>query len=212
MVLIVKLYEESEVAEHMMIEGFRWSIGLVSRVLVRTIVEGSTAVMQAIHLDDALHLQRALSDAPRSERSTWQLGVRVGSQSISPLFWALRTGAQTTARAMIEDVLTIRADRDRYYYGADELFHLQPDIVEDVLNEAPNLTETLLKGLIWRSHKTENGQRPVIYYLKHLLQDMDEANSLSRALISLVKFKHPKIITHPILTFTLDMPLHSKNL
>ena len=27
-----------------------------------------------------------------------------------------------TAEFMIKDVLTIRADRDHYYYGADELF------------------------------------------------------------------------------------------
>ena len=78
--------------EHMMIEGFRWSIALTARVLVRTIMDGSTAVMQAIHFDDSKRLRRALLDAPRDQRCIWQLAVQVGSQSISPLFWALRTG------------------------------------------------------------------------------------------------------------------------
>eukprot|EP00913_Durusdinium_trenchii_P003418 g3165.t1 len=66
--------------EHMMIEGFRWSIGLTARVLVRTIMDGSTAVMQAIHFDDSKRLRRALADAPRVERFVWQLAVQVGSQ------------------------------------------------------------------------------------------------------------------------------------
>ena len=30
---------------------------------------------------------------------------------------------------MIQDVLTIRADRDNYYYGVNDLFRLQPDVV-----------------------------------------------------------------------------------
>ena len=83
---------EKDVPEHMMIEGFRWSIALTARVLVRTIMDGSTAVMQAIHFDDAKRLRRALLDAPRNQRCIWQLAVEVGSQSISPLYWALRRG------------------------------------------------------------------------------------------------------------------------
>ena len=40
----------------------RWSLGLVARVLMRTIVEGSTSVMQAIHADKANGLLKALLD------------------------------------------------------------------------------------------------------------------------------------------------------
>ena len=196
---------EKDVREHMMIEGFRWSIGLTARVLVRTIMDGSTAVMQGIHLDDPRRLRRALLDAPRVERFVWQLAVMVGSQSISPLFWALRSGAHATAKTMIEDILTIRADRDHYYFGVDEMFQFQPNIADNILREAPFLAETLLDGLIWRSHKSKDNLRPVIYYLKHLLQDMDETQMLSRALISYVRFNHPQTIMHPILTFSLDL-------
>lgn len=196
---------EKDVPEHMMIEGFRWSIALTARVLVRTIMDGSTAVMQAIHFDDAKRLRRALLDAPRNQRCIWQLAVEVGSQSISPLYWALRSGSHATAKAMIQDVLTIRADRDNYYYGADELFKYQPNIADNILKEAPFLANTLLEGLIWRSHKSQDNLRPVIYYVKHLLQDMDEKQMLSRGLISYVRFNHPQTIMHPILTFTLDL-------
>lgn len=33
----------------------------------------------------------------------------------------------------------------------------QPDIADNVLREAPFLAETLLDGLIWRSHKSQDG-------------------------------------------------------
>lgn len=197
--------QEKDMHEHMMLEGFRWSIGLTARVLVRTIMDGSTAVMQAIHFDDSRRLRRALQDAPRVERSVWQLAVQVGSQSISPLFWALRSGAHAAAKTMIEDVLTIRADRDNYYFGADQLFKYQPNIADNILREAPFLADTLLNGLIWRSHKSQDNLRPVIYYLKHMMQDMDEEKMLSRALISYVRFDHPQTIMHPILAFSLDL-------
>eukprot|EP00435_Cladocopium_sp_Y103_P073414 s85_g43.t1 len=134
-------------ASDIMLEGFRWSIGLVSRVLMRTITEGSTAVMQSINADDAALLTKSLNEAPRAERSNLLLRVTVGSQCISPLFWALRSGAHTAAKTMLEDMLTIRADRDRYYYGVDDIFRLQPDVVEDILLEAPLLAVTLLNGL-----------------------------------------------------------------
>eukprot|EP00435_Cladocopium_sp_Y103_P003451 s1476_g1.t1 len=181
--------QEKDIREHMMIEGFRWSIGLTARVLVRTIMDGSTAVMQAIHLDNPTRLRRALLDAPRSERFVWQLAVMVGSQSISPLFWALRNRRVMKVSWMVAKSCT------RY----------QPNIADNILREAPFLAETLLDGLIWRSHKSQDNLRPVIYYLKHLLQDMDETQMLSRGLISYVRFNHPQTIMHPILTFSLDL-------
>jgi len=192
-------------ASDLMLEGFRWSIGLVSRVLMRTITEGSTAVMQSINQDNAELLTKSLREAPRGERSNLLLRVTVGSQCISPLYWALRSGAHTAAKTMIEDMLQIRADRDRYYYGVDDIFRLQPDVVEDILLEAPLLAKTLLDGLIWRSHKTKDGMRPVIYYLEHLVRDMDETKTFSRALISFVKYNNPKTIMHPMLVFVLEI-------
>ena len=36
-----------------------------------------------------------------------------------------------------------------------KLWRLQPDVAEHILREAPVLAETMLDGLIWRSHKTK---------------------------------------------------------
>ena len=43
----------------------------------------------------------------------WALILQVGTQQISPLSWAIESGSLEAARAMIQDLLTIRADRDR---------------------------------------------------------------------------------------------------
>ncbi len=58
------------------------------------------------------------------------MNIRVGTESISPLLWAVETNALGTARAILADLLAIRADRVAYYYGMDALFDRHPDIVE----------------------------------------------------------------------------------
>ena len=197
--------EDFNIPDKMMLDGFRWSLGLVARILMRTITEGSTSVMQAISHDDHKQITKALADAPRFDRIRWQLRVRVGTQTISPLHYALRSGSHQSARKMIADVLTIRADRQRYYYGMDELFKYQPDVAEHVCSEAPFLAMDLLEGLVWRSHKSHDGMRSVIYYLKYLVQDTEEDSTLSRALKTFINFKNAKIIQHPIMVYTTDM-------
>ena len=47
------------------------------------------------------------------------LNIQVGTQSISPLIWSIEIGSLDAAKAIIQDLLTIRADRERYYYGMD---------------------------------------------------------------------------------------------
>ncbi|CAE7500497.1 unnamed protein product [Symbiodinium natans] len=197
--------EDFNVPDKMMLDGFRWSLGLVARILMRTITEGSTSVMQAINYDDQRQITKALNDAPRFDRVRWQLRVRVGTQTISPLHYALRSGSHRSAKKMIQDVLTIRADRQRYYYGVDELFNYQPDCAEHVCSEAPFLAMEMLEGLVWRSHKSHDGMRSVIYYLEHLLQDTEEDSTLSRSMKTFISFKNAKIIQHPIIVFTTDL-------
>eukprot|EP00971_Amphidinium_carterae_P056945 1126016-Amphidinium_carterae.1 len=134
-------------------EAYRWALNLVSKILVRVIREGSTVVMKAINSNSTSQLKRALSTAPRSQRATQVLDVQVGGECISPLFVAIHTGSLEVADAIIKDLLTIRADRDRYYYGADELFKRHHDIVKVLCEEAVMLLPTLMDGLIWRSHR-----------------------------------------------------------
>jgi hypothetical protein len=184
------------------VESFRWSLGLVSKMLVRTITEGSTIVMKAINTNSVKALRKAISCAPRGERAQWMLLVQVGTQSISPLAWSIESGALEAALAIIQDLLTIRADRDRYYYGMDQLFQRHPDIILKICTEAPVLLSKLLDGLVWRSRTTDAGQRRVNYYFKHLL--MNEEGKFSPTLSWIAKTKDPKIVCHPLIVLLSD--------
>merc|ERR1719436_19097 len=168
-VQVVRMLTNDDVAE----EAFRWSLSLISRILTRVINEGSTIVMKAINTNSGKQLKRAVGCAPRGKRALWMLNIQVGTQSISPLMWAIETGSLEAAKGIIQDLLTIRADRDRYYYGMDTMFERHDDIIKRLCLDAPALLPVLLDGLIWRSRVTENGQRRVNYYIKHLLIDAE---------------------------------------
>jgi len=185
------------------VEAFRWSLGLIANVLCRTITEGSTIVMTSINANSQRLFRKAISCAPRGERAQWMLLVQVGTQNISPLAWAIESGAFEAATAIIKDLLTIRADRDRYYFGVDDLFKRHPDIVNNLCQNAMNILPTLLDGLIWRSRLTEAGFRRVNYFVKHLL--LDEEGDFSQTLSWITKAKDPIIVRHPVIVMVADM-------
>jgi hemoglobin-like flavoprotein len=193
---------QGNTSDSLAIEAFRWSLGLVAKMLVRTIQEGSTIVMKAINSNSTKLLKKAVGCAPRGERSAWLLIVQVGTQSISPLAWSVESGALEAAHSIIQDLLTFRADRDRYYYGMDDLFARHPDIIRTLTTDAPTLVPVLLDGLIWRARTTENGLRRANYYIRHLLCDAEGKFSPTLAWIS--KTKDPRLVTHPIIVLLSD--------
>jgi len=198
-VQVVRMLSDDDAAE----EAFRWSLSLISRILTRVINEGSTIVMKAINANSAKQVKKAVGCAPRGKRTLWMLNVQVGTQSISPLMWAIETGSLEAAKAIIVDLLTIRADRDRYYYGMDTMFERHSDLVKRLCLDAPALLPTMLDGLIWRSRVTENGQRRVNYYIKHFIVDSD--GGFSKATEVMTENNDPKIVCHPVVSMVTDM-------
>jgi hemoglobin-like flavoprotein len=198
-VQVIRTLTDDDVAE----EAFRWSLSLISRVLVRVITEGSTIVMKAINSNSAKQLKKAVACAPRGKRALWVLNIQVGTQSISPFLWAIETGSLEAARAIIQDLLTIRADRDRYYYGMDTMFERHYDIIHRLCGDAPALLPVLLDGLVWRSRATESGMRRVNYYIKHLLVDLD--GNFSKTIEWTTDNGDPKLVCHPVLAMVTDM-------
>jgi len=185
------------------VESFRWSLGLISKMLVRTINEGSTIVMKAINQNSKKLLQKAIGNAPRCERFNWMLLVQVGTQKISPLAWSVESGNFESASSIIADLLTFRADRDKYYYGMEDLFARHPNIIKSLCDQAPELVRKLLDGLIWRSRLTEHAQRRVNYYVKHLIVD-PEGNS-SQTLSWIADTTDPKLVCHPVIVLVTDL-------
>jgi len=183
------------VVDQTALQAFSWSLGIIAQMLVHTVTEGSTIVMKAINNNSHSQLQSTVNSAPRGDRFNWVLIVKVGTQDISPLRWAIESGSLSAAKAIIEDLLTIRADRERYYYGVDALFLRHPDIVPIICSEAPLILGTFLEGLVWRSRLTKDGLRRVNYYVKNLV--IDAHGHFSGALQALVRLGDPKIISHP---------------
>jgi len=170
--------------------------------MIRALDEGSTIVMKAINANSVKALKKALTTAPRADRSTWLLRIEVGNQTISPLAWAIESGMFEVATAILQDLLSFRADRDRCYYGVDDLFLRHPDLIKRLCDDAPPLLPSLLEGLVWRSRTTKNGLRRVNYYIKHLL--VDRNGEVSQALSWLVASKDVKIISHPVIVVVSD--------
>merc|ERR1719171_3051282 len=108
--------------EETAVDGFSWALGLVAKMQTRTITEGTTVVMKAINANSAKTLNRSLSFAPRGERAQWMLLITAGTQQISPFLWSIQSGALEVSQAILTDLVTIRADRERYYYAAQDLF------------------------------------------------------------------------------------------
>mmetsp|Transcript_57478 Transcript_57478/g.105042 ORF Transcript_57478/g.105042 Transcript_57478/m.105042 type:complete len:1108 (+) Transcript_57478:55-3378(+) len=184
------------------LEAFRWSLGLIAKILVRTINEGSTFVMMAVNANSTRQLKKAISSAPRGRRAQWLLHVQIGTQHISPLSWAIESGSLDAAKTILQDLRTIRADREAYYCGMDQLFKQHPDIIRRLCTDAPILLPTLLEGLVWRSRHTKHGLRRVNYYVKHLI--VTEDGNISDAMKSLVNSQDPKIISHPVIVLVSD--------
>ena len=88
------------------------------------------------------------------------LNISVGAQSISPFYWSIRSGNLNSAKAILQDLLTIRADRDVYYYACDDLFVRHPDVVRYIMTDVPALLATLFDGLVWRSRWINKGAEP----------------------------------------------------
>ena len=79
----------------------------------------------------------------------WMLLVQVDTQNISLLNWAIEGGALEDADAMIIDHKTIRDNRDRFFFGMNELLFRHTDIVRTLTGNAPTLLPTLYDGLNW---------------------------------------------------------------
>jgi hypothetical protein len=188
--------------EETSLEAYRWSLSLIAKILVRTINEGSTIVMKAINANSTKLLRKAVACAPRGERAGWLLNVRVGTQCISPLSWAIESGSHEAAKEILKDLLTIRADREKYYYGVDELFDRHTDMIERLVTDAKTLLPTLLEGLVWRSRRTKNGMRRVNYYVKHLI--VNKEGGFSEALHALCQANDQAIVSHPVIVLVSD--------
>ena len=107
--------------------------------------------------------------------------IQIGNQCISPLAWPMENDALEWAEAIIQVLLTLRADRDHHYYGRDALLKRHPEIGQMLTTDAPTVLPKGLNGLIWRPRTTEHGLQRASYYTGHLLIEVDGKSSQAHA-------------------------------
>ena len=184
-------------------QGIWWTLDLIGRIFIRTLAEGSTPVMLAINQNSAKALQKAVASSPRGERELLLLKVQVGTEAISPLMWSIEKGALSSAEAILGDLLTMRADRAKYYFGMEAIWTRHPDIVTLLCTRAPSLLKPLLDGLVWRSKNLKNGMRRVNYYIGSVMVGTE--GQLTNSLLDLIKHGDPEIVCHPTAVFMADL-------
>ena len=130
-------------------------------MLKRVITEGSTIIMEAFNADSSKQLKKVVGCAPCGKREMWMLNIQDGTQSISPLLRSIETGSLDAAKTIFVDLLAIRADRERYYYGMGLMFGRHADILKILSIDARDLLPVVFAELISVSRVTDNGQRCV---------------------------------------------------
>jgi hypothetical protein len=74
-------------------------------------------VSKAVAAGDIDGLKKALQEMPRGKRTRSALDIEVDENIISPILWSMHDGRLALTEVLFNDVLAIRGDRDRYYYG-----------------------------------------------------------------------------------------------
>ena len=133
-------------------------------------------VTKALVSNNVADCREALDGAPRCERILWLLEVDVSNIKVSPFNWALQDAKFEVATYMLDDILSIRADREAYYYGKDVLFRVHPDLVEILCRLAPGMLNNVFDGLMWYSRNIVDGRRRVNYYIRDVYGNPNEKN------------------------------------
>jgi hemoglobin-like flavoprotein len=166
----------------------------------RALNVGTNPVIVSLVQGDVEKMSNAISCAERCNRFQWLTSVDINGERISPIYWSLRDGNPTMVRYIMSDLLTLRADREKYYYGREVLFEEHADIVTLLCRECPDLLlETLFSGLMWHSKDVENGSLRVNYYIRDLYGDPNkETNVWKQALAVMVTEGSPDMFRHPL--------------
>jgi len=171
-----------------------------SSCVARALNVGTNPVVVSLVQGDVDKMRDSINCSERGLRFEWLTNVDINGESISPIYWSLKDGNIAMVKFLVADLLTIRADREMYYYGREVLFDRHPDIVLKLCQECPDvLIDTLLQGLMWHSKEVEDGQLRVNYYIQDLYCDPDkEPDVWKQTLAVLVTEGHPRMFAHPV--------------
>ena len=178
----------------------------VASCVTRSLNVGSNLVIVSLVQDDIYNFEDAMDCVPRGERFETLTHIDVNGEVISPLDWAVMGGQVGIASWIINDLVTIRADRNTYYYGRQTMFATHPDLVTKLCKQMPNLIEKVLDGLMWHASMVVDSKLRVNYYVQEMYGKPEEnVDSWTSVLGELVQHGSPDLFNHPVVEMLLDL-------
>ena len=127
----------------------------------------------------------------------------------SSQYWVIRDGNFDIAKFLISDALAIKADRDNYYYGRDELHKSHMKMIGVMCRDCPELVETLCDGLMWHSQTVEDGRLRANYYIKDMYSDPNEVEDAWETPLAITcQEGKPDMFSHPVMEKLLQFKWH----
>ena len=121
----------------------------IAEVFSHVISSGRNLISKALANNRPEDLKAALADAPRKSRSLAALEIEVDDTVVLPITWTIDEGQFAMTDVLLRDLLTLRGDRNAYYYGRRLLWEKHPRILQILVDKAPNLLPTFLDGHMW---------------------------------------------------------------
>ena len=181
----------------------------VSTCVTRSLNVGTNLITVSLVNGDLERLQGAITCAPRRERVSWVCRVEVYGSILSPIYWAIRDGKFDIANFLITDALGIKADRDNYYYGREELHQSHKNMIGVMCRDCPELVETLCDGLLWHSQTVEDGRLRANYYIKDMYSDPNEVEDAWETPLAITcQEGQPDMFSHPVMEKLLQFKWH----
>mmetsp|Transcript_7928 Transcript_7928/g.22709 ORF Transcript_7928/g.22709 Transcript_7928/m.22709 type:complete len:1117 (-) Transcript_7928:312-3662(-) len=183
----------------------------ISEVFGHVLSSGRNLVSKALADGDIGSMKKALQKMPRGMRARAALEIDVDDNIVSPIVWSIQDGQLGITQVLLQDVLTIRGDRDNYYYGRAMLWEKHPDLMRLLAEKAPSLIPAVLNGHMWTSRFIEDGHRRVNFYIKELYGDPstpEHRNVYNTMLGTLVTKLSPSdlfIFAHPVVNFIVEL-------
>ena len=183
----------------------------VAQVFGHVISTGRNLVSKALASGDPAEVELALGTSARERRTLDALEIEVDCTVVSPIVWTIAEGQPRLTEALLKDLLTIRGDRENYYYGREMLWRKHPWIVQMLVEKAPKILPTFLDGHLWTSRFTEEGGQRVNYYIKELYGDpyVDQNANVYNTTLGVFVAKLPDsemaLYTHPCIDLVINL-------
>uniref|UniRef100_A0A0G4HB02 Uncharacterized protein n=1 Tax=Chromera velia CCMP2878 TaxID=1169474 RepID=A0A0G4HB02_9ALVE len=182
-----------------------------SQGLAEVIAAASHQLTSALIKQNRSDLTQALKEAPRGLRAKWACAVHIKGESVSPIYWMISESNTDMASLLLCDVLAIRANKSKVYYGMEELWTTHKGaLVSKISNEAPELLLDILDGHMWASNLVKKGMRKVVFFVKPLWGDVLTPwvdgeplyTCLEETLLPcIVETKQDEVTAHPVTMF-----------